>query len=101
MLHTNLSPQKIAEKVSRDELDLAVLPLKDVSEIKAEVNLIAQEKLIQISHNKDKREELINKYGENDGPLIYVIVATEHPFINGSCNYHCGRYWGDRLSTID
>jgi len=76
ILHTNLSPQEIAEKVGRSELNLVDLPLKDISEIKARVNLIAQEKLSQISKNKSKRNELINKYGDKDGPLIYVIVAT-------------------------
>ena len=76
ILHTNLSPQEIAEKVGNSELDLMGLPLKDISEIKAKVKLIAQEKLTQISQNEGKRNELINKYGEKDGPLIYVIVAT-------------------------
>ncbi|MHA1992318.1 MAG: lysine 5,6-aminomutase subunit alpha [Candidatus Hodarchaeales archaeon] len=76
ILHTNLTPQKIAEKVSRGELDLLSLPLKDISEIKTKINSIAQEKLQQISQNKSKRNELLSKYGEKDGPLIYVIVAT-------------------------
>ena len=76
ILHTNLSPQEIAEKVGRSELNLEDLPLKDITEIKAKVKLIAQEKLSQISKNKGKRNELINKYGDKDGPLIYVIVAT-------------------------
>ncbi|MHA2036137.1 MAG: lysine 5,6-aminomutase subunit alpha [Promethearchaeota archaeon] len=76
ILHTNLSPQEIAEKVGRGELNLLNLPLKDISEIKPKINSIAKEKLHQISQNKSKRNELINKYGEKDGPLIYVIVAT-------------------------
>ncbi len=76
ILHTNLSPQEIAEKVSRSELNIIELPLNDISEIKAKVKLIAQEKLTQISQNKSKRNDLINKYGDKDGPLIYVIVAT-------------------------
>ncbi len=76
ILHINLTPQEIAEKVSRSELDLLSLPLKDISEIKTKINSIVQEKLRQISQNKSKRNELINKYGEKDGPLIYVIVAT-------------------------
>ena len=76
ILHTALSPQEIAEKVDKNKLDLLELPLKDISEIKAKVNLIAQEKLTQIVQNKSKRNDLINKFGEKDGPLIYVIVAT-------------------------
>ncbi|MFX0004363.1 MAG: lysine 5,6-aminomutase subunit alpha TIM-barrel domain-containing protein, partial [Candidatus Hermodarchaeota archaeon] len=37
---------------------------------------IAQENLIKISQNKKKRENLLHKYGDKEGPLIYVIVAT-------------------------
>jgi beta-lysine 5,6-aminomutase alpha subunit len=76
ILHTNLTPQEIAKKVAKEELDLAELPIKDLSEIKAAINLIAQEALIKISQKKKKREELIQKYGEKNGPWIYVIVAT-------------------------
>ena len=76
ILHTNLSPQEIAEKVSRSELNIIELPLNDISEVKAKVKLIVREKLTQISQNKSKRNDLINKYGDKDGPLIYVIVAT-------------------------
>jgi len=76
ILHTSLSPQEIAEKVAKDELNLTELPLKDLSEIKATVNIIAQESLVKISQNKKKRGEFLNKYGDKEGPLIYVIVAT-------------------------
>ena len=76
ILHADLSPQEIAEKVAKDELDLTRLALKDISEIKATVNIIAQETLVKISQNKKKRDELLKKYGDKEGPLIYVIVAT-------------------------
>jgi beta-lysine 5,6-aminomutase alpha subunit len=76
ILHTNLTPQEIAEKVGKSELNLLDLPLKDISEIKTIINPIAQEKLQLISQNKNARNKLISKYGEKDGPLIYVIVAT-------------------------
>ncbi len=76
ILHTNLSPQEIAEKISKEELNLSELPLRGISEIKATINLIAQETLIKVSQNKRKREKLLQKYGDKEGPLIYVIVAT-------------------------
>ncbi len=63
ILHTNLSPQEIAEKVSRSELNIIELPLNDIFEVKAKVKLIVREKLTQISQNKSKRNDLINKYG--------------------------------------
>jgi len=76
ILHTNLTPQEIAKKVARNELDLIELSLKNNSDIKATINVIAQEALVKISQNKKKREELLHGYGDKEGPLIYVIVAT-------------------------
>jgi beta-lysine 5,6-aminomutase alpha subunit len=76
VLHTKISPQEIAEKVAKDELDIINLPFKDISEIRATVNIIAQEKLTLISQQKKKRNEFLRKYGDKKGPLIYVIVAT-------------------------
>ncbi len=76
ILHTNLTPQEIAKKVARNELDLTELSLKDISDIKATINVIAQETLVKISQNKKKREKFLHGYGDKEGPLIYVIVAT-------------------------
>ena len=76
ILHTKLSPQEIAEKVAKDELNLTELPLKDISEIKATINIIAKETLEKISQNRKERDFLIQKYGDKEGPLIYIIVAT-------------------------
>ncbi len=76
ILQTNFTPQEMAEKIAKEELDLTTLPLNNLSEIKATINVIAQETLIKIAQNKKKRDELLNKYGDKEGPLIYVIVAT-------------------------
>jgi beta-lysine 5,6-aminomutase alpha subunit len=76
ILHTGLSPQEIAEKVAKDEMDFINFPLKKASEIQATVDIIAQESLTLISNQKMKRNEFIKKYGDKKGPLIYVIVAT-------------------------
>ncbi|MHA2392389.1 MAG: lysine 5,6-aminomutase subunit alpha [Promethearchaeota archaeon] len=76
ILSINLSPQEIAEKVAKDEIELTTLPLRDISEIKAVVKLIAQEKLTEIYQIRKKRSEFLEKHGDKKGPLIYVIVAT-------------------------
>ena len=76
ILHTKLSPQEIAEKVAKTELDITNLPLEDFSEIKSILISLAKEKLVLISQNRRKRDELLEKYGDKKGPLIYVIVAT-------------------------
>lgn len=76
VIHTNSSTQKIAEKVSKEEIDLNKLPLKDLTEIKTVLEPIVKETLVRIQSNKKRREVLIQKYGDKEGPLIYVIVAT-------------------------
>ncbi|MFX1427757.1 MAG: lysine 5,6-aminomutase subunit alpha [Promethearchaeota archaeon] len=76
ILHTNLSTQEIAERVARGELELNELPIKDFTEIKENINIIAQDQLAKISQNRKIRNKLLEKYGDKEGPLIYVIVAT-------------------------
>jgi beta-lysine 5,6-aminomutase alpha subunit len=76
MLHTNLSPQEIAEKVSKEQIDLTKLPMRDLSEIKMIINSVAIKTIKKISQNKKRRENLLKKYGDKEGLYIYVIVAT-------------------------
>ena len=80
ILHTNLSPQNIAEKISKEQLNMTDFPLNDISEIRKVLTSIVQKKLDIIKRNKQDREELINRYGEKTEPLIYLIVATGNIF---------------------
>lgn len=80
ILHTNLSPQNIAGKVSQEQLILTEFPLSNISEIKEVLNSLTQKSLETIKRNKQDREELINRYGEKTEPLIYLIVATGNIF---------------------
>lgn len=76
IVNTNLTPQEIAEKVAKGELDLTKLPMKDPFEIKIAVNKIAKATVEKIRKNRGKREEYLQKFGDKKGPYIYVIVAT-------------------------
>ncbi len=76
IVNTNLTPQEIAEKVGKRELDLTKLPMKDLFEIKIAVNSIAKETVERIRKNRDKREQYLQKFGDKKGPYLYVIVAT-------------------------
>jgi len=80
ILHTHLSPQNIAEKISREQLSMTNFPLSDESEIKEVLFSIIQRNLDIIKRNKQHREELISRYGEKTEPLIYLIVATGNIF---------------------
>jgi len=76
MVHTGDSPQVIAEKVARGEIDITRLPAGNIEEIEEKINEIAKETVDKIQANKNKRDELISTLGEGKQPYIYVIVAT-------------------------
>ena len=76
MIHTGDSPQVIAEKVSRGEIDITRLPIASEEEIKAKVSKIAEETTEIIKKNREERDQLIATLGEGRQPYIYVIVAT-------------------------
>lgn len=80
ILQMNLSPQNIAEKISTDQLSITNLPRGEISDIKRILNSIIRRNLDIIRRNKQKREELIERYGEKTEPLIYLIVATGNIF---------------------
>jgi len=80
IISTNLSPQNIAEKISQGQLIITDSPRGSLSDIKKALSSIIQENLDIIRRNKQKREELIERYGEKAEPLIYIIVATGNIF---------------------
>lgn len=76
MVHTGDTPQAIAEKVSRGEIDITKLPIASEEEIKDKIYSIAKKTVDKIWENRKKREELIQNLGEGKRPYLYVIVAT-------------------------
>lgn len=80
MLHYDLSMQEIAEKVAAGEMDLTTIPMKDSFEIKLAVDGIARETVKRIAANRAKRDEYLARFGDKDGPYLYVIVATGNIF---------------------
>jgi beta-lysine 5,6-aminomutase alpha subunit len=76
MVSTKLTPQEIAEKVAKGELDLTKLPMADAFEIKLAVSSIAKETVEEIKENRAKRDEYLDRFGDKQGPYLYVIVAT-------------------------
>ena len=76
MIQLGLSPQEIAEKVSKGEVDLTKLESTDLFEIKLKVSSLAEEMVTKIKRNREEREIMLEKYGDKEGPYLYVIVAT-------------------------
>lgn len=76
MIETSLTPQQIAEKIAKGELDLTKLKQEDIFNTKLALNPIVKETIERIKNNRETRTQLLDKYGDKKGPLLYVIVAT-------------------------
>lgn len=76
IINTGLSPQKIAEEVSKGNLELTEFKPKDNIQIKQISLNLAKETLKLIKSNKALRDKTLQEYGDKEGPLLYVIVAT-------------------------
>lgn len=76
MLVTGHSPQELAEAVSRGEIDLTTFEAQPQGEVEELLHTMAEEAAAKIRANRATRSELLNKYGDKTGPLLYVIVAT-------------------------
>ena len=77
MLETGLTPQEIAEKVAKKELDICKMKWHDDFDIQLEINRIAVQTVERIRKNRETRESMIAGYGgDKTGPFLYIIVAT-------------------------
>ncbi len=76
MVNLKLTPQEIAEKVAKGEIDLTKIPMADAFEIKMAIACVAKETVKKIKENKGNRETYLEKFGDKEGPYLYVIVAT-------------------------
>lgn len=73
---TGLSVQEIAEKISKGELDLTKLPVHSTDEIRAAIMPVAESACERIRKNVADRNGFFEEYGDKEGPLLYLIVAT-------------------------
>ncbi len=76
IVQLGLTPNEIAKKVSKGELDLTTMELADEMDIKLAVEKVAKETVEKIKANRGKRESYLNEFGDKEGPYLYVIVAT-------------------------
>ena len=76
ILELGLSPQEIAEGIDRGEIDLAALPVHPDAEIRAALAPVVEAAMTRIRGNVAKRNEYLTRFGDKEGPYIYLIVAT-------------------------
>ncbi|MBQ3908592.1 MAG: D-lysine 5,6-aminomutase subunit alpha, partial [Bacteroidaceae bacterium] len=76
ILATGKDPQGVAEAVDRGELDLTKLPAHSDSEIRAAIKPYVDATIERINKNVAKRNEYLGRFGDKQGPYLYIIVAT-------------------------
>ncbi|MDR2836439.1 MAG: lysine 5,6-aminomutase subunit alpha [Bacteroidales bacterium] len=76
ILETNNTPQQIAEKISKSELNITKLKINSSASIQSEINPYILQSIDRIKTNVNKRKEYLTTLGEGSKPYIYVIVAT-------------------------
>ena len=76
VIETGLSPQTIAEKVSKGEMELDKFKAHDTKELLDALKPFYEPNIIRIANRRKRREHYINTIGEGTKPYIYVIVAT-------------------------
>jgi beta-lysine 5,6-aminomutase alpha subunit len=76
ILETGATPQEIAERISRNELNVTSLPLHPLADIQKAIQPYIEQCLTRIKGNVAKRNEYLNTIGEGPKPYLYIIVAT-------------------------
>ncbi|MBI9106068.1 MAG: lysine 5,6-aminomutase subunit alpha [Spirochaetales bacterium] len=75
-LATGKTAQDIAESISDDGFDFQNLPEYSREKKEIIINEKCREGLNRIKVNRNKRRDYLNRFGEKEGALLYVIVAT-------------------------
>lgn len=75
-VNLNISPQEVAEKVQKGEVDLSKITRASENQIRNTLNPYVQKTLDKIRHNAAQRQNFLQEYGDKEGPYIYLIVAT-------------------------
>ncbi len=76
ILETGLDPQGVAELIDRGEIDLKKLPAHDEKEIRKALQPHIDAAMARINKNVAKRNEYLGRFGDKQGPYLYIIVAT-------------------------
>jgi beta-lysine 5,6-aminomutase alpha subunit len=73
---TKLSLSEVVSKIANNELDITTFPRLEKEEVTSLLEPYISESLFKIKSNKALRESCFDKFGDKEGPLLYVIVAT-------------------------
>lgn len=74
MLQLGMSPNSIAQGIASGVIDVG--SIEEQPRYQKSVERYAKKQLKTIRRNREKRQDYFDKYGDKQGPLLYVIVAT-------------------------
>lgn len=100
IVQTGDTPQEIAEKVSRGELDLTRISLASEEKIRDTITEMAKESVDKIAENRKTRDNMIATLGEGRKPYIYVIVATGNIYEDVEQAKSAARQGADVIAVI-
>ena len=73
---TGLNPQGVSRQIGRGKIDLSLIDKIPAKDALAALMPYIKKSVAKIKRNKQKRSAYLRKYGDKQGALLYVIVAT-------------------------
>lgn len=97
---TNQSPQELAERIAKEQLDLTAFPFLQPAQIEQVLKPLVTEGLGRIKARRAKREHYLKTIGEGSQPYLYVIVATGNIYEDVVQAEACVRQGADIVAVI-
>ena len=99
ILQTGKEPQRIAEMVSRGEIDLIALPRSSESNVRREMKELCLAGLAKIVAIKEARHDHRRQHG-GQLPMIYVVIATGDVYEDVRHAEAAANYGADIIAVI-
>lgn len=100
MAATGDTPQRLAERVAAEQLDLTSFPFLSFAEREKILAPYVKESLDRIKARRNRREEYLRTLGEGPRPYLYVIVATGNIYEDVVQAQACARQGADIIAVI-
>ena len=100
MAATGDTPQRLAERVAAEQLDLTSFPFLPFAEREAILAPYVKESLDRIKARRNRRDEYLRTLGEGPQPYLYVIVATGNIYEDVVQAQACARQGADIIAVI-
>ncbi len=100
MVETSYTPQEIAVRIGKGNLDLTTIRENDINVIHKKINEITREYLDKVKANRAARNTYYERFGKKEGPELYVIVATGNIYEDVTQAQAAARQGADIIAVI-